>query len=126
MAHELIALDFAGLMKLDEQKVARLLLLHLNHIAQDIDNRPHERGKRKLILEITFEPKISVTGEATDRVKTSIDCKTKTPVWRTNEYDMRITRKKRANGQTQFGFGFGEFADNADQPSMFRDDDEEN
>ena len=120
---ELIPLDFAGLMQLDETKVAKLLMLHLNHIAQDIDNRPHEMGKRKLILELTFEPKKSVMSDTTDRVACSIDCKTKTPVWRTNEYDMRITRSRRPNGSTQFGFQFNEhFAENADQNSLFGTD----
>jgi hypothetical protein len=116
MPVELMQLDFAGLMQLDERKVARLLLMHLDRVAKDIDDRPHEMEKRKIILELTFSPKKSINNEPTERVNVSIDAKTKTPVYRTSEYDMRITRRPRQNGQTQFGFGFSEaFATNADQ-----------
>lgn len=124
MSKELLQLDFAGLMELDERKVARLLLLHLNHVAQDIYNRPHEMGKRKVLLEITFAPKKSINNEPTDRVNCSIDCKTKTPIWRTNEYDMRLSKKALGNGSTQFGFQFSNaFADNLDaNPLPFEND----
>ena len=122
---KLLQLDFGGLMQLDERKVARLLMLHLNHVAQDIDNRPHEMGDRKIILELTFKPKKTINNEPTDRVNCSINCKTKTPIWQTDDYDMRITRAPRANGQTQFGFAFSEaFAENASQnPLPFSDTD---
>lgn len=96
--------------------VSKLLMLHMNQVAMDIDNRPNEMGDREIKLTLKFRPKKSVNSEPTDRVGCTIDCKTKTPIWQTSEYDMRITRAPRANGQTQFGFAFSEdFAENASQ-----------
>lgn len=119
----MVNLDFANFTQLDEGRIAKLLAIQLEAAARDIDNRPHELGKRKVILEITFTPVKGINNDVTDRVFTSITCNPpKVPKFQSTEYDMQITRKPRSNGQSQFGFQFStDFADDADQRSLFPD-----
>lgn len=115
MAKKMRALNFEGLVGLDEGRVAKLLLLHLDRVSQDIYNRPHEMGEREIILSLKFKPKKTINNEPSERVNCTIDCKTKTPIWRTSEYDMRLMKVPRGNGGTQYGFEFSDaYADNMD------------
>lgn len=114
---QIVALDFNNLAFLDDGRINKLLLYHLQRAAQDLINRPGDKTARKVNLEFTIKPILDVdTGEC-DGSTIEIEAKSKMPVHRSKPYQMLVNNK---------GFTFNrDFPDSADQAPLFRDGDDE-
>lgn len=110
MALDLTRLTFASLGELDGTLEA-LLQKHLAGIANDCINRPEDSTARKVVIEFAFVPKFNAQTRDCDDVDTTVEVKSKVPVYRTPSYRLRVNRS---------GFAFNaDFPDAPDQQSLF-------
>ena len=111
-----VPLDFAHLQNIDDGKVDALLRFHLQRVAQDCQNRPGDKTKRKVTLEFSAMPVPDESGEAFEAY-VQIEVKSKLPVHRTKAFAMRLGRN---------GFAYNQdFPEDLDQPSLFPQRDDE-
>lgn len=112
-----VPLDFTHLGMLDEQRIDRLLCMHIANVARDCMNRPGDKSKRKVTLEFYVQPIPDPdTGDA-HTAGVEIECKSKVPVFRSRRFEMRLSNK---------GLTFNtDFPDQLDQPSLFQDEHDE-
>jgi hypothetical protein len=108
-----VPLDFTNLAHLDEGRINKVLLLHLQRTAGDCIARPGDKTKRKVSLEFTIEPIIDETGDCAE-ARIEVECKSKVPVHRSKPYSMRVSNR---------GFAFNaDFPDSIDQQALFNGD----
>ncbi len=113
---ETVQLDFRSLADLHDERIAKLLRLHLQKIAQDCMDRPGDPAKRKVTLEFIAEPVLDEHGQC-ETVKLEIECKSKVPTFRSKKFEMRVTKA---------GFLFNkDFPDDIDQPALFPGDEKD-
>lgn len=91
MAIKTEKLDFSSLAQIDNGKVDTLLRVHLARIAQDCMDRPGDKTERKVTLEFLCEPILDDDGGC-DYVKLKLNCASKLPVYKTREYEMRVSK----------------------------------
>jgi hypothetical protein len=111
-----LQLDFTNLAKLDNGRVDRLLRFHLQRIAQDCLSRPGDANNRKVTLEFSVKPMCSPDGEC-EGVHVEIEAKSKTPVYRTKKYEMRVS-----NSGLLFN---ADFPDSINQQSLLHAEDDD-
>lgn len=101
-----------------DPRVEKMFQKHVRHILDDVSNRPGEPAKRTLTLELEMTPVIERdkdTGECTvETIRVGVKGKTKTPVYQTKAYPMKITN----NGL----FFNREIPERLDQPSLIPDE----
>lgn len=106
----LMELSFDGLAKLDDEKVSKMLLFHLQRIAQDCVARPGEKAKRKVTLEFLATPLIADDGGC-ESAHITVEVKSKIPTHHSKPYEMEVNNK---------GFRFNEdFPQELDSQSLF-------
>lgn len=112
-----VQLNFENLVELDEGRINRLLMRHIQRISQDCMDRPTDKTKRKVILEFTAEPVYDPDTRECESVKVEIECKSKVPVFRSKTFQMRVTKA---------GLRFNpDFPDQLDQPSLYPKEDDQ-
>ena len=112
---EEVVLSFESLADLDEGRINKLLLHHLQRIAHDCLSRPADKTARKVILEFAAKPILDPDDGSCEAVKFEIEARSKVPVYRSRQYEMRVTNK---------GFLFNrDFPDAVDQQPLFEKED---
>ncbi len=110
-----ITLDFENLKHLDHGLLNAMLKEHLKRIALDCLDRPHDKKERLVSLDFRAVPVMGNDREC-DHVKISVECKSKVPVFRTTEFQMK---------PTVGGFLFNQdFPNELQQPSLLDDDED--
>lgn len=112
---QIVDLDFGNLAHLDDGRINKVLLYHLQRCAIDLINRPADTTKRKVTMEFTIAPLLDVdTGEC-ESAKIEVEVKSRVPVHRSKPYEMQVDRK---------GFRFNcDFPDSLDQAPLFEKED---
>lgn len=115
-ARSVVPLDFEHLNLLDEGRINKLLLYHLQRAAQDLQARPGDKTARKVTLEFSVKPILDgLTGEC-DGAFIEIEAKSKVPVHRSKPYQMHVSAR---------GFAFNpDFPSELDQAALFPPDEE--
>lgn len=110
-----VPLNLETLHELGDGELGVLIRNQLQRIARDCVDRPHDKTKRTVTLEITAIPVVSPQGEFTHS-NMEIECKAKIPVFRTAPYQMKADMN---------GFKFnGDFPSEVGQLPLTEGDDE--
>ena len=85
-----VNLTFQSIEVLANGKIAALLKRHMQNVAMDCMNRPHDKNKRKVTLEFLFSPVPDTEDQnLCDHVDCEIECKSKLPTFRSATMQMR-------------------------------------
>ncbi len=108
---EQLRLDTLGTL---EPRLEAVFQRHLASIAQDCINRPREKNKRKIVIEMTIEPvQDPETGEC-EHCNISVEARSKVPTHRTKSFQLAPSKA---------GFRFNsEVPENINQPGLFSKD----
>lgn len=110
MGRNLIQLSFDGLSKLDDERVSKVLLFHLQRIAQDCIARPGDKTKRRVLMEFQARPQIGDDGSC-ESAHIQIEIRSKVPTHRSKPYEMQVGRE---------GFKFNQdFPEDLESQSLF-------
>ncbi|TWT63161.1 hypothetical protein [Rubinisphaera italica] len=91
-------LTFESLEAMSDGRIAMLLKRHLQNVAADCMNRPHDKAKRKVVLEFIFVPVPDVDDMTVcDRVDMEIECKSKVPTFRTKVIQRAVAKLMNAS-----------------------------
>lgn len=81
-------LDLEQLAKIDGGMHAKIFSAELAELAKDCFNRPGDKSKRTLTMEVSMSPRMSADGSL-DCIVTTIDWKPKKPTVKSNPYLMK-------------------------------------
>lgn len=118
MAIRLAPLTFQSLCDADS-RIAVLFDKLITDLAKDCENRPYDKGKRKVTLDFILTPKMDQETGELDTVEVTTEAKTSKPIYR-----MRPIQATTNKGQLLFNLDIPE---DVDQTSLFEnqeDDDE--
>lgn len=110
----LVPFSVESLKTMDDGRPAAMFEHAMLQAIRDCFERPGNKTKREVGLNVSVVPIIEDNGEC-ERVKFFFECSTKAPKYSTKEYEGRITR----NGTMMVS---QEFPDNVDQHSLLDDD----
>jgi len=79
--------DLNSMAEIDGGKINRLLRSHVQRVAHDCADRPNDKNKRKIVIEITAEPVPTDDGFC-DHVNVQIRCRSRLPDYRSRPYPM--------------------------------------
>lgn len=88
---EILQLSLATLGELDYGKAAEAFQVCLRRAVTDISDRPGDPTARTITLQFTLTPVCEPSGDCSE-VEMEIDCKTKTPAYRTKKLSLGIRR----------------------------------
>jgi hypothetical protein len=112
-----VELSMENLSKLDSGKLAACFDHHLQNVLRDCEDRPHETGKRKIVLEIEITP---VADEVSiSHVATVYNVKTAVPKAKTRAIMLPAKMVKDAHGRERIETCF-EPSDDGDDPDFLR------
>lgn len=86
-----LKLDFDSLAKLDEGRINKLLVMHIQRLTADCRDRPGDKHPRKLTIDISLTPIISPELEC-ESVSVEIEAKSKIPAYRSKKYEMKPSK----------------------------------
>lgn len=75
-----------------DDRIEILFQRHLQNIANDCLNRPAEKTKRKVVVELSFEPVADPDSGDCDSVRITIEARSKVPTFRTKSYPLGVTK----------------------------------
>ncbi len=104
-----VQLTVASIEQIDEGRLGKAFLMHLKRLIQDCNDRPKEKKKRKLVMEIDMVPVLGDDGVVeTIGAEFEFTFRSKTPDHKSKTYSLRTNKQ----GQAAFS---SESPENADQ-----------